>query len=60
MNATNHVSNMQGMDRDEYIRIMKLHESTPLIMIPETGPTETMRVRVNNTLVIKENKNDIL
>jgi hypothetical protein len=54
MNATNHVRNMQGMDRDEYIRIMKLHESTPIRMIPETGPTEAMKVRVNNTPAIDD------
>jgi hypothetical protein len=37
------------MDRDEYIRLRKLAEQVPLIMVPATGPDETMRVRVNNT-----------
>jgi hypothetical protein len=54
MKASNCVNNIQGVDRDEYLRIKKLHESTTIIIIPETGLTEAMKIRANNAPAIDD------
>jgi hypothetical protein len=54
MKASNCVNNIQGIDRDEYLRIKKLHESTPIIMIPATGPEIISRVHVQNKPAIDD------